>query len=138
MDYRVQHQVADDLVEGAADELGGQLGAEIVDDEQVAAEKAGDVLVRAAKALNAPLDTFVKIPANQRYPGDLRVLRGLTQPQLANATGLSTTTIGSIERGEVTLSDANAQAIAAALKLSPQTYQQAFERVRTRPPGTPA
>lgn len=97
-----------------------------------------DVLVRAAKALNAPLDTFVSIPPNQRYPGDLRVLRGLTQPQLANATGLSTTTIGSIERGEVTLSDANAQAIAAALKLSPQTYQQAFERVRTRPPGTPA
>ncbi|MBS5483160.1 MAG: C69 family dipeptidase, partial [Firmicutes bacterium] len=45
----VRHQTrVDDLVEGTADELGGQLGAEIVDDEQVAAEKAGDVLVRAA------------------------------------------------------------------------------------------
>lgn len=97
-----------------------------------------DVLVRAAKALNATVETFVNIPSNQRYPGDLRVLRGLTQPQLATATGLSTTTIGAIERGEVTLTEANAAAISSALKLSPQAYQQAFERVRTRPPGTPA
>lgn len=97
-----------------------------------------DVLVRASEVLNVPIDTFVKIAADQRYPGDLRVLHGLTQPQLATATGLSTTTIGAIERGEVTLSDANATAIATALQLSPHAYQQAYERSRTRPPGTPA
>lgn len=97
-----------------------------------------DVLVRVAEVLSLPVDALIDIPEDQRYPGDWRVLRGLTQPQLAAATGLSTTTIGAIERGEVALTDANAAAIARALNIDDTTYQQAYERARTRPPGTPA
>jgi transcriptional regulator with XRE-family HTH domain len=84
------------------------------------------------------VDTLIDIPTDQRYPGDWRILRGLTQPQLATATGLSTTTIGAIERGEVALSDTNADTIAKELNITATTYRQAYERARTRPPGTPA
>lgn len=97
-----------------------------------------DVLVRVAEVLNLNLETLVDIPPDQRFPGDWRVIRGLTQPQLATAAGLSTATIGAIERGEVTLTDANTTAIATALDIPSTTYRDAYERSRTRPPGTPA
>jgi transcriptional regulator with XRE-family HTH domain len=97
-----------------------------------------DVLVRVAEVLHVRVDTLIDIPTDQRYPGDWRILRGLTQPQLATATGLSTTTIGAIERGEVALSDTNADTIAKELNITATTYRQAYERARTRPPGTPA
>jgi transcriptional regulator with XRE-family HTH domain len=97
-----------------------------------------DVLVRVATVLGLAVDKLVHIPSHQRFPGDWRVLRGFTQPQLAVATGLSTTTIGAIERGEVALTDTNAAAISAALDMTSRTYRQAYERARTRPAGTPA
>lgn len=97
-----------------------------------------DVLIRVADVLKLDLETLIRIPHDQRFPGDWRVIRGLTQPQLAAATGLSTTTIGAIERGEVTLADASATTIAAALDITAATYRDAYERSRTRPAGTPA
>lgn len=97
-----------------------------------------DALVRVAAVLNLTPESFIKIPPDRRYPGDWRVIRGLTQPQLAAATALSTTTIGAIERGEVALTDSNAATIAAILDLTPAAYRAAYERARTRPPGTPA
>lgn len=97
-----------------------------------------DVLVRVAAVLKLSIAELIDIPPDQRYPGDLRILRGLTQPQLAAATGLSTTTVGAIERGEVALTKHNAEGIAEALHITESTYCQAYERARTRPPGTPA
>lgn len=97
-----------------------------------------DILVRVADVLKLNIDAFITTPPHERYPGDWRILRGLTQPQLAANVGISTPTLGSIERGEVALSDATATAIAIALNITADTYHQAHERARARPPGTPA
>lgn len=97
-----------------------------------------DVLVRVARVLNVTIDQLVDIPTHQRYPGDWRILNGLTQPQLAAQTGLSTATVGAIERGEIALSPSHAETLAAALNLAADDYRSAYERSRLRPPGTPA
>lgn len=97
-----------------------------------------DVLVRVADVLKLDLEALIRIPHHQRFPGDWRVIRGLTQPQLAAATGLSTATIGAIERGEVALSDDNAATIANTLDIKPAEFRDAYERARIRPAGTPA
>lgn len=97
-----------------------------------------DVLTRVAAALHLPVAHFIDLPAKQRYPADWRVLAGMTQPQLATATDLSTTTIGAIERGEVGLPEPTAIRIANTLSTTSDTYRAAYERARTRPPGAPA
>src|SRR6476620_9003381 len=44
-----------------------------------------DLLARVMRILDAPIEQVVAIPADQRYPGDWRVINGLTQPELAAA-----------------------------------------------------
>ncbi|WP_439956623.1 helix-turn-helix domain-containing protein [Mycobacterium avium] len=55
------------------------------------------------------------MPAQDRYPGDWRVLAGLTQPQLAAAAGIGTTTLREIESAITALTDANATTLAGLL-----------------------
>ncbi|MFC9766722.1 helix-turn-helix domain-containing protein [Rhodococcus jostii] len=57
----------------------------------------------------------------------------MTQKHVAERTGLSTTTIGRIERGEGTLSDRHSTALAEALRLEERTSREAFVRARNRP-----
>lgn len=92
-----------------------------------------DVLKRVCDLLDVPVSAVVHVDPDDAYPADYRVLCGLTQPELGKLSGLSTTTVGYVERGEVELTDAACGTLAAALGIAPATYRSAFERVRTRP-----
>lgn len=97
-----------------------------------------DLLARAMKALGTPIEDVVRVPVDQRYPGDWRVANGITQPQLAAKAGIATTTLRGIERADAGLSPANAAKLAAALNITVEQYRAAYQRARSRPPGTTA
>lgn len=95
-----------------------------------------DILAAVMAIIGVPIEAVVRIASDERYPGDWRVLTGLTQPQLAAKAQLPTATVQRIERGEYPLSDANADKLAELLGITSPTYRQAYLRVRQRPPGT--
>lgn len=97
-----------------------------------------DTLALVAKTLGLPISELVDVPRNQRFPGDWRVLLGLTQPQLGQQVGISTSMIARIERGEVKLTDENAGRLAAALKIEVDELVRCYERARDRPAGVQA
>ncbi|QZS52639.1 helix-turn-helix domain-containing protein [Rhodococcus opacus] len=97
-----------------------------------------DLLARVTAAIGVPISDLVKVPEGDRYPGDWRILRGLTQPQLGAAAGVTTQIVGSVERGEISLSDNVARKLSAALQIPETELRASYERVRTRPAGTPA
>ncbi|MHA4854315.1 helix-turn-helix domain-containing protein [Rhodococcus sp. MSC1_016] len=89
-------------------------------------------LARIAEKLGIALDCLIVVPENKRTVADLRILAGLTQSQVAHRSGLNTTTLGRIERGESSLSDRHAAALADALHLEEEMVRSAY--TRTRPP----
>ncbi|MCX2715978.1 helix-turn-helix domain-containing protein [Mycolicibacterium sp. J2] len=95
-----------------------------------------DILAAVMAVLDAPIDAVVRIQEDQRFPGDWRVMKGLTQPQLAAQAQLSTAAVQRIELGEHPLSDANARTLSGLLGISPEAYRDAYHRARQRPPGT--
>jgi transcriptional regulator with XRE-family HTH domain len=97
-----------------------------------------DLLARVTAAIGVSISDLVKVPEGDRYPGDWRILRGLTQPQLGAAAGVTTQIVGSVERGEISLSDNVARKLSAALQIPESELRASYERVRTRPGGTPA
>lgn len=96
-----------------------------------------DILAAVMTVLGAPIASVVLVDADQRYPSDLRVVRGLTQPQLAAAAGLTTAAVARIERADAPLSDTNAALIARVVGVDVHQYRAAYQRARTRPAGTP-
>ena len=96
-----------------------------------------DLLARVMRILEAPIEQVVTIPAGERYPGDWRVIKGLTQPELAAAVKIATTTLRGIERADLGLTDANAEKLAKHLGISVEEYRAAYQRARQRPAGTP-
>ena len=96
-----------------------------------------DLLARVMRILEAPIEQVVTIPAGERYPGDWRVIKGLTQPELAAAVKIPTTTLRGIERADAALTDGNADKLAKHLGISVEEYRAAYERARQRPAGTP-
>jgi transcriptional regulator with XRE-family HTH domain len=97
-----------------------------------------DLLARVAQALDVPMSDLVDVAPDERFPGDYRVLRGLTQPQLGQAAAVPTATVGAVERGEVALNDELAERLAHAVGTSVAEYRAAHDRARRRPPGMPA
>ncbi|MEE2061826.1 helix-turn-helix transcriptional regulator [Rhodococcus artemisiae] len=97
-----------------------------------------DSLAKVAAVLDVPINRLVLIEPGKRHLGDLRVLAGLTQPQLAARISLSTTSLSSVELGQTGLTDDVAGRLAKALNLPVRTVVDAYERTRTRPPNTPA
>lgn len=97
-----------------------------------------DKLALVANAVGVPISALVAVPVEQRFPGDWRVLAGLTQPQLGVLAGLTTSMIGQIERGEGALTESSARKIAQALGISVAELRAAHERAHLREPGTPA
>ena len=97
-----------------------------------------DILARVVASLGASIEDVVAVPVEERYPADWRILRGLTQPELGKRTGLSTSLVGAIERGEVELTASAAKQLAAGLEIPVKVLFEAHERARTREPGTPA
>ena len=89
--------------------------------------------------LKAPIEQVVKVAREERYPGDWRVLRGITQPELAAAAKIATTTtLRGIERADIALTDLNAATLAELLGIDVAEYRAAYQRARSRPPGTTA
>ena len=95
-----------------------------------------DLLARVMGILESPIERVVSIPADERYPGDWRVIMGLTQPELAAAVKIPTTTLRGIERADAALTDGNAEKLANYLGISLEEYRAAYQRARQRPPGT--
>lgn len=95
-----------------------------------------DLLARVMKILDTPIEDVVTVPPAERYPGDWRVIRGMTQPQLAASAKIATTTLRGIERADLALTDANAANLAACLDISVNEYEAAYQRARHRPAGT--
>jgi transcriptional regulator with XRE-family HTH domain len=109
-----------------------------------------DTLSRVAVVLGVPISELVPIPEDELYLGDLRVLAGLTQPQLAKKAEISTSSLAQLERGQARLKPELAQRIADALspprkgepaelarpKVSVEQVIAAHARVRNRPPHT--
>ncbi|MFD4268140.1 helix-turn-helix transcriptional regulator [Rhodococcus sp. NPDC058481] len=95
-----------------------------------------DTLTRVVRVLEIPVEQVVNIEPNERYLGDLRVVAGLTQPQLAASIGISTTSLATLERGQSRLKETVATRLAKALDTSVQDVTDAYERTRTRPPHT--
>lgn len=96
-----------------------------------------DLLARVMRILDTPIEQVVPIPPGERYPGDWRVLKGLTQPELAAAAKIATTTLRGIERADIGLTDQNAAKLAELLGLDVDVYRAAYQRARQRPAGTP-
>ncbi|MGW0022160.1 helix-turn-helix domain-containing protein [Rhodococcus sp. NPDC003382] len=97
-----------------------------------------DLLARVTAAIGISIADVVTVPEGERYPGDWRVLRGLTQPMLGAAAGVTTQIVGSVERGEISLSDNVAKKLSAALDISEGELRASYERARNRPLGAPA
>ena len=96
-----------------------------------------DLLARIMLILEAPISVVVNIDPQERYPGDWRVLKGLTQPQLAAAAGIATTTLRGIERADLALTDTNAGTLARLLGIGVGEYRASYQRARERPAGAP-
>jgi transcriptional regulator with XRE-family HTH domain len=96
-----------------------------------------DLLARVMRILESPIEQVVTIPAGERYPGDWRVIKGLTQPELAAAVKIPTTTLRGIERADAALTDGNTDKLAKHLGISVDEYRAAYQRARQRPAGTP-
>lgn len=97
-----------------------------------------DILAAVMAVLKAPIEAVVLIAPDHRYPGDWRVMSGLTQPQLAASAHIATAILQRIERGEYPLSDKNAEALAAVLGIATDEYRAAYQRARQRPAGSPS
>lgn len=97
-----------------------------------------DLLARTMNALGVPIEQVLTVATDDRYPGDWRALKGLTQAELAAAAGIATTTLRGIERADAALTDANAEALAGQLGITTPQYRAAYQRARRRPAGTPA
>lgn len=96
-----------------------------------------DLLARVMQILEAPIEQVVPIAPADRYPGDWRVVKGLTQPELAAAAKIPTSTLKGIERGDRALNDVNAAKLAELLGITVTEYRAAYDRARRRPAGDP-
>lgn len=97
-----------------------------------------DLLAKVVEALGVEIADVVHVPEGERYPGDWRVLRGLTQPQLGAKAGVATQIVSSVERGVISLSDNAAAKLSAALEIPESELRSSYERARNRPAGEPA
>ncbi len=96
-----------------------------------------DSLAQIARVLGQPISRLVQIDPTRRYLGDLRVLAGLMQPELAREAGISTAHLSALERGEVRLTSDVAQRLAGSLHVPVGSVEQAYALVRSRPAGDP-
>ncbi len=97
-----------------------------------------DLLAKVVGVLGVTIADVVHVPKAERYPGDWRVLLGLTQPQLGAKAGVATQIVSSVERGVISLSDNVAAKLSVALDISEIELRASYERARNRPAGEPA
>ncbi|SUD49572.1 transcriptional regulator, y4mF family [Nocardia otitidiscaviarum] len=96
-------------------------------------------LAKVAEALEVKLSDLIVVAPEARMLSYYRNIRGCTQVDIATAAGLPTSTVSTIERGELlSLTDAVVTKLAAALEISEAEFRDAYRRTQDRPPGTPA
>lgn len=96
-----------------------------------------DNLAKVAAVLGVPMTSLVSPRGGGPTLADLRILAGLTQPQLGVRTGLSTTSIGALERAEIRLTDDRAARIAEALQRTLVEVGDAYRAARERADDVP-
>ncbi|MEE3755314.1 helix-turn-helix transcriptional regulator [Mycobacterium intracellulare] len=96
-----------------------------------------DKLAAVMQVLDCPMDFVVKVPLDERFPGDWRVLRGLTQSELAAIAEISRSVLQRIETGETAPTDEQAVRLSQLLGTDDAEYRAAWLRAKERPPGTP-
>ncbi|ADG97501.1 transcriptional regulator, XRE family [Segniliparus rotundus DSM 44985] len=97
-----------------------------------------DTLVKIASVLKRPISSLVSVPKTQRKLSDLRILAGLTQPQLAKTLGISTSSYGELERAMRPIPEHLLGPLSSTLGVSPGEAQKAWLNAKNRAPGTPA
>ncbi|SFA45316.1 transcriptional regulator, XRE family [Rhodococcoides kroppenstedtii] len=95
-----------------------------------------DVLAAVTAVLDIRIEDVVNVPLDERFPSDLRVLRGLTQPQLGQMAELPTAVVGRIERADIPLTDDKLEVLSKLVGVEQPVYRAAYERARRRPAGT--
>lgn len=95
-----------------------------------------DLLARVLDQLDATVQDVVTIPDAETFPGDLRIRAGLTQPELGRLSGIGTSSITRIERGQAALTAESLGKLSTVLQVTTEVYQAAYDRVRARPAGT--
>ena len=96
-----------------------------------------DSLVKVLDVLEIKITDVVLIEPSDRYLGDLRVLRGLTQTELAKRLGISTTTLSQIELGHtLSLRESVAIDLARELGVSHDEINRVFRKTQDRPRET--
>ncbi|MGL6234322.1 MAG: helix-turn-helix domain-containing protein [Segniliparus sp.] len=95
-------------------------------------------LAKVAQALGLRMDDLIKVPEAERTLADLRRLAGLSQTRLAWLTGTTAAAIAGLERGEISLTEEKAQALAPAIDASAEDIKAAWQRSHDRPLGEPA
>ncbi|QHN28980.1 helix-turn-helix transcriptional regulator [Gordonia pseudamarae] len=91
-----------------------------------------DTLAAAVDVIGAAMADVVIVADDELTLADLRVRAGLTQPQLAAAASLATTTVAYLEQGHLTLGPHHTERLADALHLPPDQIIDASERSRIR------
>lgn len=96
-----------------------------------------DSLVKVVAVLDLEISDVVVLAEDERYLGDLRVLRGMTQTELAKGLGISTTSLSLLELGHVLeLRPEIAEGLARELGVSAANVRSAFHRTQRRPRET--
>lgn len=97
-----------------------------------AADPSISALARCTKVLNINISDVVIVERGMEHLGDLRVMRGLTQGELAKLVGVSPQHVGALERGHVALSDTLARRVSDELRMELDRVVEAYVRVRNR------
>lgn len=95
-----------------------------------------DKLAAVVRILGLNMRDVLDIDPARASLTDLRVLAGLTQSELAAASGLGEETVGQLERGTARLHDRHAGPLAKALAVSVLRVRAAYDIARNRPAGT--
>ena len=97
-----------------------------------------DILRKVLPAIKSKIEDVIHVPRHEWFPSDFRVMKQLTQPELALHAGITTSSLRGIERAGQNLMPHNAEKISRALGVSVDEYTAAFQRCWNRPPGTPS
>lgn len=92
-----------------------------------------DTLSRAVAALGLAMRDVIDVQDGEELLSDLRVLKGMTQPELAAEAGLATSTLAGLEQGHLRLRNIHIQGLSRALDLPEDVVASAYARTRSRP-----
>ena len=84
-------------------------------------------------ALGLAMRDVIDVQDGEELLSDLRVLKGMTQPELAAEAGLATSTLAGLEQGHLRLRNIHIQGLSRALDLPEDVVASAYARTRSRP-----